>query len=311
MTEIIAKFKKASLADFDKIYSLYEKSGKRDTTYTATSIVAWQELFSPKFLFGDGYAVLSISDGSRDYFVSPLAKSLETYKKAVETLLEFGVTEIRLATESEMSILEKMGFTAESQRNMAEYLYDAENLITLSGKKYHSKRNFINSFSHPYTFREYKDEDLDEIKTLLGKWRIQNLEKKEFYEKEDSWSYLPIKARITDFDLESSAIEKVLSDRISHRVFADVLEIDGEIRGFCAGEILPGGIGAIYFEKGDINYKGIYPLIDNLFCRKRFGDVKYINKQEDMGISGLRQSKLNYHPSELLMRYTARLTGKE
>ena len=87
-----------------------------------------------------------------------------------------------------------------------------------------------------------------------------------------------------------------------------MLITDGKIIGFAAGEILPNGIGTIYFEKGDIDYKGIYPLLDNAFCKKHFdgGVVKYINKQEDMGVEGLRKSKLSYNPVKFAERYNAK-----
>ena len=76
--------------------------------------------------------------------------------------------------------------------------------------------------------------------------------------------------------------------------------------GFALGEILPTNVGAIYFEKGDIAFKGIYPLIDNLFCKKHFNEVRFINKQEDMGLEGLRKSKLSYNPVKLHNRFVAK-----
>ena len=78
--------------------------------------------------------------------------------------------------------------------------------------------------------------------------------------------------------------------------FADVLEVDGRIVGFEFGERLASNNGIVHIEKGDINYDGVYPMLCHAFAAKHFKDVSFINRQEDMGLDGLRKSKLSYHP---------------
>ena len=202
-------------------------------------------------------------------------------------------------------IYQERGYEIIPSRDYSEYLYIPSDLIELKGKKFHSKRNFINGFNYQYEFRTYQESDREELFELLYKWSYLHIEKGVEWSEEDNWHSHVVLQKIKS-DPEIRAIAAVIDDLEGYNCFADVLKIDGKIVGFALGEILPTNIGALYFEKGDIDYKGIYPVLDNLFCKKHFGGVKYINKQEDMGLEGLRKSKLSYNPIKLAERFIAK-----
>ena len=139
---------------------------------------------------------------------------------------------------------------------------------------------------------------------LLCMWSYRHIDNGVRFCEQEGWIKYKDLEKV-EVDEEILVLDGVVKDLKGYNCYADVLVVNDEIVGFAAGETMPNGIGALYFEKADIDYRGIYPLLDNLFCKAHFGEVKYINKQEDMGIEGLRKSKLSYNPVAMAERYTA------
>ena len=73
--------------------------------------------------------------------------------------------------------------------------------------------------------------------------------------------------------------------------------------GFTLGEITPSNVGIVHIEKADVQYNGSYTKLMNMFAKTVLKDTKLINRQEDMGDEGLRQSKLSYKPIGYSMKY--------
>lgn len=81
---------------------------------------------------------------------------------------------------------------------------------------------------------------------------------------------------------------------------AAAIMIDGKIEALCVGGRINKNTITVHVEKANIAYRGLYQLINNEFCRHAAANVKYINREEDMGIPGLRKAKLSYKPVKLL-----------
>lgn len=290
--------------DFRRIYELMNTSLTDDTGYALTTIAGWFAPYDCQVDTNDIYALMSTeAEGRRRYF-SPLTAYKEDYDKAIDVYERAGVSEIIGVNTWQAEMLRARGYEVTYNPDRSEYLYLPEDLIGLQGGKYHSKRNFINRFEPKYDFRSYTPDDREGVMRLLCEWSFRHIDNGIRFCEQEGW----IKYKELDkveVDEEIIVIDKVIKDLEGFDCFADVMEIDGKIAGFAAGEILPNGIGALYFEKGDITYRGIYPTLDNLFCKKHFGGVRYINKQEDMGLEGLRKSKQSYYPVKMAERYTA------
>ncbi len=170
-----------------------------------------------------------------------------------------------------------------------EYLYATSDLIELKGKKYHSKRNHISAFDKLYNseFRPYTKEDRKAVEGLFEIWEGT---KGSSYDKEDEY-------------FEYNAIERSLDMAFDENVFAYVLLVDEKIIGFTLGEITPSNVGIVHIEKADIQYNGSYTKLMNMFAKTVLKDTRCINRQEDMGDEGIRQSKLSYRPIGYAMKY--------
>ena len=178
------------------------------------------------------------------------------------------------------------GFEVIEDRNNFDYIYRSVDLINLPGKAFHGKRNHINQFmnAYKYEFRPYGAGDYRSVMDLCEEWASYQTD-------------------VKGAAAEKLAITCALQNMDALGLSAAVIIIDGAVRAFTVGSKSYNDMGIVYFEKADINYKGIYAAINNFFAKEYFSGVSYINRQEDMGIENLRKSKLSYNPAFLVEKY--------
>lgn len=172
-------------------------------------------------------------------------------------------------------------------RDMDNYVYLSEKLINLSGRKYHSKKNHINSFKkkYNYTYVEYSQEKRKEVMSFLGKWYI---------EKDGEPSLMN----------EANSIVSAIDNYKYLGLKGAMIMVEDEIVAFTMGEKMTDNMAVIHFEKANTDFQGSYAVINNEFVKNAFSDVMYINREEDMGIEGLRNAKLSYKPEILVEIYS-------
>ena len=170
-----------------------------------------------------------------------------------------------------------------------EYIYNSSDLILLEGKKYHAKRNHISKF-----YREYGDsvkiEALDEnnISDALKVFVDWCGENEIDYRKHGE--YQVFKRACDSFK------------RLGMK--GAVLYVGDKPVAMTAGSAVSPACFDVMFEKGLREYDGVYAVINNEFA-KTLSDYKYINREEDLGIEGLRKAKLSYHPAIIHDRFSA------
>lgn len=187
--------------------------------------------------------------------------------------------------------LEEHGYTAREDRDNFDYLYVREDLACLSGKKYHKKRNLVNSFTSSYTatMERYTKARLDDAIKVLDTWRDE-------------------KGHEGDYIAAREALEN-----------ADFLGLDGalwyvngEAVAWCLGERLARGrMYAIHFEKAIEGYKGIYQFVNQAWAAALPNHIREINREQDLGDEGLRQAKLTYRPSGFVRKYVVFPKGRD
>ena len=169
-----------------------------------------------------------------------------------------------------------------------DYVYLAENLVNLSGKKLHSKRNHLNKFkaTYDYVYREMVPEDFEPCLELAGRLMRKT-------RSEESFGYME----------ELKSIETAFDNFELFKLSGGVIEIDGNIAAFTVGEKLTQNCALIHIEKADTSYDGIYAAINNEFVKNRWADFEFVNREEDMGIPGLRKAKLSYRPHHMVRKF--------
>ena len=179
---------------------------------------------------------------------------------------------------------------------MFEYIYDAESLRTLSGRKNKKKRNHVNTFLNLYKNRyEYKlleKENFEECLELIDRWE-QNKENIE-------------SSGHKELDEEILSIKEVFEnyEKLKDNVKIAGVYIDNKLEAFTIGEKIIENIALIHIEKANQNINGLYQYINQQFFLNEFPNVKYVNREEDLGIDGLREAKLSYHPCKFIEKYS-------
>jgi hypothetical protein len=187
-------------------------------------------------------------------------------------------------------------FVVEPVRDHFDYIYRTDDLIKLSGGKYHTQRNHLNSFnrSHRYRYEALRPEHLPACLDLGARW-------------------CQIKRCEEDLSLlgEWGAVGTALSNFQDLGLEGGVILINDRVRAFSCGELLNADTAVIHLEKADPEMRSLYAVINQEFTRKVWARVPFINREQDLGEPGLRQAKLSYHPHRLVEKFRVRLkTGK-
>ncbi|MEG2163135.1 MAG: GNAT family N-acetyltransferase [Bacteroidales bacterium] len=178
-------------------------------------------------------------------------------------------------------------FFVYSNRDFSDYIYSADSLRSLSGKKLQSKRNHINQFRRQY---EYRYEPLaathkNEVFMLLHKWQA---------------------AKHTDmrnFAVEADVIRCGMEHFDELSLIGGALYVDGHMVAFTYGSAINDETFCVHIEKADIDFESSFPMINQLFINSLPEKYLYINREEDLGLTGLRESKLSYHPLALYKKW--------
>lgn len=223
-------------------------------------------------------------------FMPPYLKNKSDFLSTVEAVSEYAHSKkikycIRGLTESQANMLDSDKYFMRSNRDDSDYIYLSDDLKRLEGKAFHSKRNFVTRFAKTYDYelKDYETGDYDGIMRLYDTWEVDS-----------SHSTLA---------LERSAISRALKFSTELDLKISVLKVHGKYVGFSVSSLESNGVVHTIFEKADTSYIGIYQALNKLSAEKYFPDGVLVNRQEDMGIEGLRKAKLSYNPVKLLDKY--------
>lgn len=169
------------------------------------------------------------------------------------------------------------------ERNRCDYIYSREKLESLSGKHLQQKRNHIHKFGklYPdYTYRPLTKDMFGDCYQLARKWNIAE---------------------------ELTAIQNMMRHWDELDMSGGAVFVAGKLVAFTFGSPLSENTLDVHIEKGDTGYEGSFSVINNAYVRHLPQHYTFINREEDMGIAGLRKSKLSYHPLMLLDKYSVTL----
>ncbi|MEX2443271.1 MAG: phosphatidylglycerol lysyltransferase domain-containing protein [Alkalispirochaeta sp.] len=251
--------------------------------------------FAGLYLFRKTYDYhLSVVDGDtlfirgtkddREFFMLPCG--LPTGDKTVAALLDRfdylkGLSE-RHADTSRIR-LERLGYEMQEDRNNFDYLYRREDLAHLQGRKFHKKRNHVNAFINNYEYdeRALTDSNVDDALGILEAWQRT----------QEDWA---------DYAAAREALERHAElDLKGYLVY-----VDGHPAAYTLGEpLMKGRSFVVHFEKALDDYRGIYQFINKAFATILPRHYHWINREQDLGDEGLRQSKMTYRPSGFVKKY--------
>lgn len=273
--------------DADTLRPYFSKLTTYCYEYNLSYLLLWREVEDIHIaVTGSSLFIWQRASGN---FLMPIS---DDPKGAVEELYSFckekKVPFVLKSVPSEAMQFFSEEYKAERDRDLDDYLYTPEKLIGLHGKHLQAKRNHISQFTKNY---EFTVEDLS----------AQS--ERECLEMDARWTALH-EEYSREIHEERMAIINAFKywDRLDLKGI--LIRINGEIAAFTIGELVREGTEAIvHFEKGNIDYMGIYAAINQKFCEKYLSGTTFIDRQEDVGLEGLRKSKLSYHPDQMAEKY--------
>lgn len=192
-------------------------------------------------------------------------------------------------------------FRFHMDRDSFDYVYAIDDLADLKGRKFQKKRNHSNRFDaeHP----NYRILPLDESTRAAAFCLLQH-----WYKNRAEIDPL------NDFHLEKVAAERAFAFQKQLGLEGIVLVDGDEVLAFTMGSFLMPDTMDIHFEKAREDIPGSYNVINREFARylrAKYPNLRWLNREEDMGLEGLRKAKLSYNPDHLVEKYWARLWEEE
>jgi len=288
-------FRRPTLGDKERIDDFVRHSGQIGCDVTFTNTYLWREHYDIRIAFtDDSYYKCYLKNGSIAGYTFPMTRGC--IKTAVDRILadaeERGITPfIGLLNDANASVIRNLygdRVAVEEDRDAFDYLYLRENLANLSGKKFHAKRNHISRFKREhenYSFKEICKDNFDDVLSVNERW------------------------------MEGSADTgetKIIRDALEHfdvlGLFGLILYVDGRPIAMSIASAINDCVCDVGFEKA-VEIDEAYAVINNGFAQ-HFDRFTLFNREEDMGLEGLRKSKLSYHPDILLTKSTAVFLNK-
>ena len=279
---------------------LLSSSREPGCEYSFVNINLWGR---QRVAFQDGFALFfSQFDRSTVY---PFPMGQGDLKAALDALIadarQRGIP-FRLTgmTARECDLVESLypgSFHFHTDRDSFDYVYAIDDLSELKGKRYQSKRNFSNRFraNHPGSeLVPMTEETIPSVQEMLDIWFAQRKE-------------IDPDA---DFHLEQVALSRCFARFQELGMEGLLLMEDGKCLAMTMGSPLREDTFDIHFEKALEGIDGAYAFINQSFARylrEKHPNLQYLNREDDMGIPGLRKAKLSYHPHHLVAKYWARL----
>ncbi|MCD7900922.1 MAG: phosphatidylglycerol lysyltransferase domain-containing protein [Bacteroides sp.] len=289
-------FKDITLEDRERITQYTLNSTRRNCDLSFSNLCSWRFLYNTQFAEFEGFLLLKFWSNNRLSYMLPVGKG--DLKKAIEALIDDAEQEndhLRMLgvcpdMREDIEAVMPGHFSYRANRDYADYLYLRTDLATLTGKKYQSKRNHINKFrkTYQYEYLTITPELIPECIRLEAEWCRQNN-----CNEEDGTSY------------EGRAISYALKNFEALGLTGGILHVDGKIVAFTYGMPINQDTFVVHVEKADINIEGAYTMINYEFVNRIPEQFTYINREEDLGIEGLRKAKLSYKPVRLLEKSMA------
>ena len=283
--------------DRKRVQAVTLGSGRRNCNFNFANLIGWQFWFNTEVCICHEVVVFRFHlDGRRAYMLcSASAPSAGLLELLCHDATTTGGPLHLLAMEDEPAAAVKAlmpeRVTVEPRRNQYDYIYLREDLAKLKGGSLKAKRNHVNKFLSMYPDFDYRPLEpslFDECRRLARTWRTEVEESQH-----DS-----------DYELTADAEARAMENVFTHWQQLDAIGgsifVDGRMVAFTYGAPVTHDAFDVCVEKANRRIDGAFNIINQQFAAHLPEQYVYLNREEDMGLEGLRKSKLSYHPHILL-----------
>jgi len=294
------QFNRPDPADKARYDAFLLHCGKRGCEYNFANLYLWGR---QKLAFVGDSLVFFSQFNRKSVYLFPLHRG--DPKPALDAIIEDSKKRgipCRLTglTQSDRDILQQLypgQFQFHVDRNSFDYVYAIDALAELKGRKFQKKRNHLNRFRQNfpgYTVEPLTDENTPEVQALLDRWYAERL----------------LADPHADLQMEQNAIYKALRHRVELGMEGLVLRHNGQLLAMTMGSPLAEKTFDVQFEKALDSADGAYPAINwefSRYLRAKYPHLQWLNREDDLGIEGLRKAKLAYCPDHMIEKAWAHL----
>jgi hypothetical protein len=294
--------KSIQLSDKDLFDTYFQRYPPHISELTFTNLFIWRDYYGLQFIEKEDHLLLFSEDflGKWEapinediqplFFLPPIGEDPD--KMIIQIFHHFDEIEFRRVPSRLIQNLQKrsdsegINLSIQEDRDNWDYVYDKTELMELSGNKYRSKRRLLEKFQEEYDFEFHlvTEELLEKCRELQNKWCIINECQKN-----------------KDLEQEQNAIFELFDNFSALDVRGGLILVDDKPAGYTFGEPLNNNTSVIHLEKAHTYYEGSYQAINNLFLEHCCSEnIEYINREQDLGVPGLRKAKQSYHPEYMV-----------
>lgn len=301
------EFHKIELEDKEQIERYLQKKIYRSCDLVFPNIYLWSRKYPTQYtIVEDTLIFRGIGEGDRPSITFPAGEP-EQVRKALQVMFSWfkeqqANVRMHLVQEKEFALLDSWfpgKFQIEYDRDIADYVYEAEKLATLAGKKLHSKRNHVNRFQEnnpEWVYESITPENVEDCFQMALKWREEMQCEIDVEKRDEMCVTLNALRLMEELNLKGGLLRA---------------RPQGEVIAFTVGEPLSEDTFVVHIEKAYASIQGAYPMINQQFVLHEVQDFKYVNREEDTGAEGLRKAKLSYRPAFLVEKGVVTLMENE
>ena len=292
------------LEDREWVDKLLKKADYRGCDYNFTNMFIWKQVSGVEVARVDDFLVTHLcSRGGCSYMYPAGAGDVTGVIRALAEDADRRGEPLRLVclTPQQAAGLEERfpgRFDFMPNRDGYDYLYEIDRLADLGGKKLHAKRNHINRFieNNPtWVYEELTPAGLAECLEMDEEWYRRSLPPEE-------------RTRPRELGAEGVALRTAAEHYEALGLEGGILRVYGEVVAFTMGDRLSSDTFDVHFEKAYGELQGAYAMINREFARQVRSchpEIRYLNREDDLGVEGLRKAKESYYPDLMVEKHTA------
>lgn len=292
------EFKKPELCDKEWVDSCFAHANSFNCEYSFGNLYCWADSYNSKICHYKDFFICRWGSGRNVSYSVPLGEG--DFTDAVNQIILdaksigaaptiYGITEGYLLMLQEAFFGR---FTYKFDDAFNDYIYLVSKMESLSGKKYHGKRNHITNFkkNNPdWNFEIISKDNIAECIKMHEKWLSEN-------GSDDD----------EDFAEEFQAVKTAFDNFEELGFVGGLIRVGNEVVAYCMGEAqMNGKCFVTHFEKAYAHITGAYPIINQEFTKNCLSSFEYVNREEDLGLEGLRRAKQSYYPEIFLEKCVA------
>ncbi len=286
---IYPEFRGLELNDLEAFVKAFKDNPPVISEFTFTNLYAWRKAYKLSVSLLDNLLIIGSGSENRQRFFIPIGKG--DIKTAMEKILNDTAAGVffRIPEETRTLFDNDKRFIIELDRDNSDYLYNTADLVSLAGGKYDGKRNLIKKFKSEHAYEYIR---LDPANARLS------------LDFEEAWCSIKNCDRVEGLSDERRAIKDMIDNFSGFALIGGAIKVKGAICAVSLAQELNPVTIVLHVLKADPNMTGLYQLMLQEFLARESGRFQYVNLEQDLGLDGLRKSKLSYHPCTMINKYT-------